>query len=460
MAALTGRIVTPRDPGWDEARKNYNQRFDIRPQAIVFCQNAMDVVNAVIWARETTVPFRARSGRHSYEGYSLVEAGLVIDVSEIDHVNVDPARQLATVGAGIDMLRLTEFLAQTGFTLPLATGPAVGLAGLALGGGFGMTSRKWGLTCDNVVEIELVDAHGQRIRASGEERPDLFWALRGGGGGNFGIATSLTLRLHPAGPAAMFSVEWPWEQCAEVVGQWQEWAPDAEDGLASALRLTVARSVRLYGQFTPDGPEDFARLPLLLAPMIGTGTPTQVMIQALPAIVAARVFFGEDVDPRSPRWPVHIHTKQQLFKSTAAAAMASLPAEAIALLPAFLERFPALAVAPPDPSMVQLLGGGGEAGRNAPDATAVFFRQARFIIQYNGFWAAPQDAAAVMTWVSEFRRAMLPYTRGAYVNYADSTLADYLHEYYGANAERLVRIKQRYDPDNVFNFPQSIPSAV
>ncbi|WP_147372891.1 FAD-binding oxidoreductase, partial [Calidithermus terrae] len=185
---LTGRVVRPGDPGYDAARRNYNERFDVRPALVVFCQSVEDVRNALGFARERGMPLRVRGGWHSYEAFSLVEGGLVLDVSDLHAVRVSPDRRTADVGAGAQLIQLYQRLGQLGLTLPGGTCPTVGIAGLTLGGGFGLTSRRYGLTCDCLEEVELVDAEG-RVRIASEFRhPDLFWALRGGGGGNFGVA--------------------------------------------------------------------------------------------------------------------------------------------------------------------------------------------------------------------------------------------------------------------------------
>jgi FAD/FMN-containing dehydrogenase len=465
VTKLTGRVIYPGDPGWDEARKNFNQRFDVQPHAVVCCQNVPDVVNAIRWARENKVPLRARSGRHSYEGYSLVNGGLIIDVGDIDHVRVDRDAGIAEIGAGIYMLECSEMLAEVGVTTPLATGPTVGLAGLALGGGFGLTSRKFGLICDNVLEIEIVTASGEVLRANADPRaashPDLFWACRGGGGGNFGIATQFSLRVHPVSVVLGFIVQWNWDQFDQVVAQWQRWAPIADDGLSAALQLTVGKTIKLYGMYTPDDPSTVAKGADLLAPLLSAVPPAAPpTIQPLPFVVAARMFFGEGghtVDPTQPQWAVHVHSNQQIYKSTSAAVMKSLPAEAIAMLRGFLEAPPPLAQTPVQVSMVQLLPGGGAPSRVAANATAVYLRNAAFIIQYDGYWVTPQDAEPTVSWVERMRNAMQPYTQGAYVNYVDSRLPDPLRAYYGPNLERLVHVKQEYDPDNIFNSPQSIP---
>ncbi len=461
---LTGRVLYKDDPGWDDARKNFNQRFDVQPRAIVYCQDDGDVVNALRWARENNVPFRARSGRHSYEGYSLVDSGLIIDVSELDHVRVNRDAGVAEIGAGSYMLQCAEQLGDVGVTTPLATGPTVGLAGLALGGGFGLTSRKFGLTCDNVLAVDLVTASGEVVRADAASHPDLFWACRGGGGGNFGIATQFTLRVHPVSAVLGFIIQWDWKQFDQVVAQWQAWAPAVTDGLSAALQLTVNKTIKLYGMYTPDDPSSVHAGAGQLAPLLQAVTPSSPpTIQPLPFIIAARMFFGEGghtVDPAAPQWAVHVHSDQQIYKSTSAAVMAPLPGDAIALLRSFLENPPPLGATPVQVSMIQLLPGGGAPSRVPPDATAVYLRDALFIIQYDGYWMRPQDADPTIAWVERMRSTMQPYTRGAYVNYVDSCLTDPLRAYYGPNLERLVRVKRQYDPQNVFNFPQSIPLHV
>ena len=463
MTDLTGRVLYPGDPGWNEARKNYNTRFDVQPTAIAFCQNSRDVANAVQWAREHSVPFRARSGRHSYEGYSLIEGGLVIDLGDMDNVAVDREQGLATIGAGIYMLECSEMLGEVGVTIPLATGITVGLAGLTLGGGFGLASRKFGLTCDSLEEVELVDARGEIILANRRENPDLFWACQGGGGGNFGIATAFTFRVNKVNNVAMVMLEWNWDQFDTVVQAWQGWAPKVEDGLSSVLQLRGDGTIKLYGQYTADD-QDLPRINQLLAPMIQAATPAaEPVIQFAPYIIAARAFFGEGtetVDIQDPKWTVHVHSDQQIYKSASAAAMEPFSPEALSTFRKYLESVPPLSAPPSQPSMVQLLPGGGAVGRVAPEETAVYLRKAQFIIQYDSFWTAPEDGAKTMAWVEAFRQAMLPYTQGAYVNYVDSEMRDYLQAYYGKNLARLVKVKQQYDPENIFSFPQSIPLSL
>lgn len=457
---LTGRVIYPTDPGWNGARRNFNQRFDVEPQAIVFCQSTQDVANAVLYAREHKIPLRVRSGRHNYEGWSLIANGLVIDVSEMDNVSVDREAGLATVGAGMWMLDLSETLGEMGVTFPLATGPTVGISGLTLGGGFGLTSRKFGLTCDNLVEAEVVLADGQIIHCNDRHNRDLFWALKGGGGGNFGIVTNFTFRVHPVKNVMMFQAAWNWEDFEKAVDAWQHWAPSVDDGISSVLALVVDRTVKLYGIYTADD-QDLPKISQLLAPLFAAAPPaSEPIVQPAPYVIAARLFMEEGdvkVDAINPSWTVHVHADQQIYKATSAVAMQPLPMEAITLLRQYLEQVPPLHAPAEQPSMVQLLAGGGAINRVAPEETAVFYRGAQFVVQYDAFWMAPEDGPATMKWCTDFRNALLPYTLGAYVNYVDADISAYLQAYYGPHVEKLVKIKKKYDPQNVFNFPQSIP---
>ena len=263
---LTGRVIWPQDPDYDEARQSFNARFSRFPAAIVVCDNTDDVRNAVRWARQEGMPLRARSGGHSYEAFSVVDDGLVIDVGGLTEVDVDVARGEAVVGAGVRLLDCYRRLWDHGVTIPGGTCPGVGIAGLTLGGGIGFLSRQYGLTCDNLLAVELVDADGRVLRASESEHADLFWALRGGGGGNFGIATAFTFRVHPIGDVVVCTVTWPWDDAAEVLDAWQRWAPGVDERLSVALAVAhpSAGTISATGLFTGSAVE----LPSLLEPLL------------------------------------------------------------------------------------------------------------------------------------------------------------------------------------------------
>jgi FAD/FMN-containing dehydrogenase len=461
MTELTGRIISPGDPGWETARHGFAAWADYAqnmPRYVVFCQNTQDVSNAVRWARENNAPFRVRCGRHNYEAYSsLVKDGIIIDVSDMDAVSVSMDKQTARIGAGIDMEEMFEKLGACGVTIPAATGPTVGLAGLTLGGGFGVTSRLWGLTCDSVLEFEVVNASGEVIYANREINPNLYWACKGGGGGNFGIVTSFLFQAHPINNVAVYSITWPWEAFEPLVATWQQWAHDVDEGLSSALALVVTGSINMYGQYTASD-EDLPKIQQLLAPMLAAAPATAVSIQLAPAVIGTRVILG--LDPTNPTELIDTHSDMQIFKSSSALAYEYFSPDTISLLKRLLESYPPLDCSPSQPSMVQLLGGGGYVERIGPTETAVFWRQAKFVVQYDAYWTSPNDGERTVNWIEGVRRTMQPYTIGAYVNYQDDSIQDWLAAYYGGNLERLVEVKREYDPENVFNFPQSIPLSL
>jgi FAD/FMN-containing dehydrogenase len=459
MNTLTGRILDSSSPGWEDARRDFRSALDygnLIPRKVVFCQRKEDVRNAVRWAREHDVPLRARSGRHSYEGYSLVADGIIIDVSEMEGLSVDLPAGIARVGAGVYALDLHERLYDVGMTIPAASGASVGIAGLALGGGFGVTSRKFGLTCDNVVGVEVVTAEGEVVHANEHANADLYWACRGGGGGNFGIVTAFDFRVHPIGFVGVCNITWRWDDFVAVVDAWQHWAPSAPDSLSTFLRLGANGVITLFGQLAPDSPAELAGFSAMLAPMLGAAPPSGLSVQTVPYSAAAAMFAG--VDPVHPQWMLHPHNDRQAFKSTSAVAAELFPADALAILKSQIEAAPQQTDwETNEPSMIQLLAGGGAPGRVPVAATPVPHRPAKFVVQYDAYWTDPADAQCSTDWIEGVRGAMLPYANGAYVNYVDRLIDNYLEAYYGANLPRLIAVKKAVDPQNVFNFPQAVP---
>ncbi len=485
MSSLTGRVLQRGDPGWEKARRTFNARFDhqtVEPKIIVFVQNVGDVVQALRYARDNALPFRLRCGGHSYEAYSVVKDGLVIDVSDVNHIVFDPVTGYVTVGAGARSLDVAEKLAAVNRVLPVPTFASVGIAGATLGGGAGITSRKFGLTADNLIDAKVVLADGRLLTASDAENPDLFWALKGGGGGNFGVVTEFTFKTHPARNVAGFTASWEWAQFEDLVDVWQRWAPEVEESMTAILDLRADGKLVMFGQYTPDSNEGLFGLQAKIEALLGqvpllkslSGTlrktdavlrhlfarvpPSKVEIRLAPLALANRAF--AQINPRDPDWRRQLR-EQQIFKSTSSFAFAPLPPEAIRTLRHDLESSPRRQKEQNfDQDMVRLLPGGGPAAQIASDATAVHARQAKILLQYDAYWDDPRDNETNTAWVEGLRRDLAPYTRGAYVNYHDSRIPDPLISYYGANLRRLVAVKAQYDPENVFQYPQSIPTAL
>ncbi|MGI8803291.1 MAG: FAD-binding oxidoreductase [Solirubrobacteraceae bacterium] len=459
---LRGSLVLPGQPGYAAAKALANPRLDVPPRAIAFCATPHDVAAVIAFARARRWPISARSGRHSFAGYGNCR-GIVADVSRMRHVLYDPASSLVRIGAGANLRDVYEGLVlRHGVALPIGTCPTVGVAGLALGGGFGHLVRRAGLLCDSLVAVDLVLADGRGVRASPASSPDLFWACRGGGGGNFGVATEFTFRTLAAAPVATFSLSFAWAAAAAALDTWQRTIPPATDRLADSrfralkspatdgtTRLTATASGQFYGSET--------ELRAILGPLLALG-PERSTIRTVPyatatvpdgCAVAAPGGLGCTV----ARYPNY---QQSDFVRDL------LPAAAIQALLAEIERWPGGVGAHEGGVQIEALGSCA-VNRVAAGATAFVHRDSLCHIVYLNFWGPgdpPAVVAANLAWGREIYAAMRPYVSGyAYQNYIDAGLADWRHAYYGGNYPRLQRIKRRYDPHDVFRFAQGITAA-
>jgi FAD/FMN-containing dehydrogenase len=441
--AVRGRVLTPASPAYDEARRVVNSRFDaIRPLAVVRPVDAHDVEAVVRWAAHTGVPIVARSGGHSFGGYSTT-TGVVVDLSRLADVTVASPGH-ATVGAGARLGTIAAKLGAHGVAIPAGSCPSVGIGGLALGGGFGFSSRSWGLTCDSVERIEIVTADGRLRTCDAGRHPDLLWACRGGGG-SFGIVTRFVFRTHRVGGGSWFVARFPWSHVEQVVARFLAWAPAAPDALGAACRLAggaTAPTVEVFGQHL--GPERALRreLPQLtegLRPSsLHTGSASWLGLVALFGSCGSR--------------PLAACTQPRRLRFVAASDYVDRPLSphAITALRHTIEQRSSASVA------VQLDAYGGAVNRVAPAATAFVHRRTRASCQY----FATGEVGSAAAWLRAARAAMAPHVSGfAYQNYADPGLEQWQHAYYGANLPRLRRVKRRYDPHDLFRVGQSIRPA-
>ena len=438
---LDGEVVVPGSARYASAKLLWDTRFDgLRPRAVAYCADAADVQRVVRWGRRHRVRVVPRSGGHSYGGWSSGNGVVIADVSHLKRISVAGGK--ATVGAGNRLGDVASGLWKHGVAVPGGSCPTVGIAGLALGGGAGYSGRKLGLTSDNLRRLKLVTADGSLVVADATHHADLFWASRGGGGGNFGIATELTFATHPVSNVAVYSLEWPWEQAAQAVAAWQAFAPHAPDALFSVCDLIAtdpslpnARAhVTSAGQFF--GSESDLRA--LLAPLVNTGTPLRFTTSTLSYLQAVRHWGGSD--PRIA------------FRARSDYVNRALP-------PAAIQRLvDAIAARQGHGKGAFFLDAyGGAINRVPKAATAFVHRDALFSIQYTAQWSAG-GAAAASAWLDAAYGSMRPYVSGfAYQNYVDPSLATWQHAYYGSNLPRLKAVKRKYDPRNAFRFPQSIP---
>ena len=445
--AIRGPVLTRRSRAFGSAAHVFNARFDaVVPAAVAFPRDADDVSAAVRWAVAHGVALRARSGGHSYAGYSTVNDGLVLDLRNLDTIRVD--RGQATIGAGAQLIDVYRALAKRGVTIPAGSCPSVGVAGHALGGGMGLAGRAFGLTADNIAAVELVTADGQIRQVDGNRDPELLWALRGGGGGNFGVVTGLRLRVHPIPAAASgFFVSWPWSAANEALAAWERWAPHAPDELTSILHLEAGgeNDIRVTGQYLGSA----SVVARLLSPL------TDVAGASLS--VGGHDYFGLQV-----RWagclgqsPASCHTvgtrpggtlARESFNAKSDYVDQSLPAAGRAAIIDAIER----RLNEPGSGAILLDSYGGAINRLAGNATAFVHRNSLYCVQYLTYGGGDR-------WLDQAHTAMRPFVSGmAYQNYIDPGLANWRLAYYGANYRRLVDVQRRVDPDHFFRFPQAV----
>ncbi|WP_326854413.1 FAD-binding oxidoreductase [Actinocrinis sp.] len=463
---LAGHVVRPGDGDYDTARLLFNPRFDgQRPAGIAYCENPSDVAECLAFVRKFGVAVTPRAGGHSYAGFS-VGPGLVIDVTRMSAVT-DIGSGTARVGAGTRLVDLYAALDAYGVTVPGGSCPTVGVAGLVLGGGIGVVSRAYGTLSDNLQSVQIVTPDGAVRECDAGRDSDLFWACRGGGGGNFGIATAFTFNTHSAEQMVLFFLSWPWSSAARVISAWQSWAPSAPDELWS----------NLHALSNPSGD----------TPTIQVGGTYLGSLGGAQSLISQLVDQVGSTPEGSPFVSSHSHAmKIEAGCSQLSTAQCHLPWQnpdgvlkrenEYAKSHIFTRTLSPSAISAVIAAVEQRqgYGGGGQGGvafdalggavnRVAPDATAFVHRDGLFVAQFTTTWsegAASTQTNAQQSWLRAFHQTMTPYASGqAYQNYLDPELTGWQQAYYGTNYARLLQVRATYDPDHVLNLPRGIGAA-
>ena len=436
---LTGLIITKDDKIYNIVRRNTNLYFSYYPRVIVYPNNIKDVVNAVNWARNRGLNVRCRSGGHNYESFSVANDAVVIDVSNLLDFEIDTNKGYVKIGAGYTQEQLYPKIAKYGFAFVGGSCGSIGVSGITLGGGVGYLQREYGLVCDNLVEAQIVDAFGRIITANSYQNQDLLYALRGAGSNNFGVVISLTFKVYPIDKVVVMTAKWPKNSRYEVIQAFQKVGEYLDNRYTIKISMTKY-SIELYG--------------------IGLRSTEKEMEKSLSVLLKVPdkmnyttkyIDFKESVQ----KCPEYVATPTG-FKTTGLLAYKILRKEPCQIIFDYLDNSPN--IQPTIQIGFLLLGGKIKENKKLPSAYP--HRDAKVLIQIDAQWLPEYSMYAndTIRWVNSLRKSLLPYAGFGYLNYCDINISNYLYNYFGNNVFWLKLVKAKYDPYNLFYYPQSIQS--
>jgi hypothetical protein len=436
-AGLHGELIGPNDPAYELTRRVRNRAIDRHPGLIVRCADTADVVRAVGFAGEHELLVAVRGGGHSYAGHSTCDDGIVIDLSPMKGIQVDPIKRSARADAGLTLGEYDRATQVYGLATPLGTVAETGISGLTLGGGLGWLMSKYGLSCDNVVGVELVTAEGRVVTANAEENPDLYWGVRGGSG-NFGVVTSFQYRLYPVSRVVGGIVWYPVERAAELLRFFRNYLAAAPDELTSYGAFLSDGNTSMFGFLVCYcGDADSGQK--LLKPLRSQGSPLSDSIRPM-TYLEMQALLGAYFPPEPP---LAFYVKSGFLRELSDAAVDALVERA---------KDP-----PPTPWISLVEHFQGVAARSDETAGAFSHRTLGFDVETAASWQDPQFAERGTKWVRSVAEALQPFAAGdVYVNRLGDEGEERVRAAYGANYPRLVALKNRYDPTNFFHLNQNI----
>ena len=443
---IKGRVLTADDANYDAARQIWNAMIDRRPAVIVQPADAGDVEPAIKFARANALEISVRGAGHNIAGNAVCNGGMMIDFSNLRNVRVDAGKKRATVDPGATLADLDNATQQQGLATPVGINSTTGIAGLTLGGGFGWLTRKHGMTIDNLISVEVVTADGKRLRASDKDNAELFWALRGGGG-NFGVVTGFEFALHPVGPEILAGlIVFPFAQAKQVLTRYRQFANAAPEDLSVWVVLRQAPPL----PFLPENVhgQEVVVLPIFYAGAVAQGQKLVERLRSFGDVLGEHVGAQPYTQWQKAFDPLLAPGARNYWKSHNFTELSDGAFDAIVEYAGEL----------PSPQCEIFIGHiAGAANRVAADATAYAPRDAKFVLNVHGRWDSPAQDASCIEWARAFFNASAPYaSAGAYVNFMTEEEGNRVAAAYGSNYDRLVQIKRRYDPENVFHLNQNI----
>jgi FAD/FMN-containing dehydrogenase len=448
LTSFAGELIGPQDPGYDEARALFNAMFDKRPALIARCAGSEDVAAAIRFARDRSLPLAIRCGGHNGGGLGSVDDGVVVDLSPLKTISVDPDARTVRVGGGCVWGEVDAATQEHGLAVPAGIISTTGVAGLTLGGGHGYLTRRHGLTIDNLLAAEVVLADGSRVTASADQHPDLFWAIRGGGG-NFGVVTEFRFQAHPVGTIVGGPTFWALEDTDELLAAYREWLPTAARNVSGFFNFHTVPPAEPFPEeihlrkvcgivWCVDASDEEAEK--AMAPMLDVAEPLMHGVGRMPLAALNSAFDGLYGPGDQWYWRADF--------------VREIPDEAIERNREWNGRMPSWK------SGSHIYPIDGAAHDVAPEDTAFAFRDAVWSQVIIGVDPDPASAPALREWAIGYWEALHPYSAGgAYVNFMMDEGQARVKATYGPNYARLARVKAEYDPDNVFRVNQNIEPA-
>lgn len=444
FCSLTGEVITPNDIEYDKLRQEWNRAIQRYPIAIIYCYNNCDVSNAIIWARFNIIPIRIRSGGHNYQGFSTGNAVLVIDISNLDYFKINEDMNYIKVGGGIKNKKLYAELTSRGYPFPGGTCPTVGVSGFVTGGGWGLSCRKFGLGCDSLLEIEMINYKGKLIKANNFKNTDLFWAIKGSGGGNYGVIVSMTFSLpkQKVNNISLFTLYYPNASLTtqfDFFNTWQNWIVNANKNINMRAGIYNSASDGIYSYALGLSYLDKDTTSKNLTPFLNI--PGCIFnIEYIP--------LQDAINKLQSTYPPY-----EYFKSASRFSYKYYDSNSIyELLKIINNNRPKGSYL----TALNMYGLGGKVSDICSNETAFYYRNANYILYIQTVFENNNYLNINTEWVNTHYHYLSSLTCGNYINFPYYPLKNYEYEYYGNNISRINKVKEKYDPYCIFTFPQGV----